>query len=123
MRGLAATLFLAGLRAGLYRRLRAGPGGATRWAEVIGRRSRRPDGTRIERDEKTTAALAAATAYLHTEEGLAEWRAAGLPGDPPDHPDDLADLLRRAPTDREAKREFFNACREARGRIVDFLTD
>lgn len=112
--------FLQKIRSDLFNRISRGRGGQTQWKFIIGRLSRLPSGERIRLSDNSLKALQNWVDHLNSEDGLDQLKEIGI--SPPEHVDDLIDLVQSAKTDREMKSDSFRLFLKHRSKILEYLT-
>ena len=112
--------FWSDLRSSLYKQIAVGAGGSYQWGFITGKKSHYSDGKRIHLSDESFKCLGHTVAYLQSEEGLSELMEHGIPY-PPEHIDDLIDLITFAKTDREIKKDQFRLFLKHKNKIMQFL--
>jgi hypothetical protein len=118
---LRKELFWSGIRASLYKKVHNEKDSFYQWAYITGKKSRYPDGSRITLSKRNLSHFENFVAYLNSEEGLDWMHGYGIYDDPPEHPDDLINIVEQAMNDRQIKKEIFNVFIKHRNKILDFL--
>lgn len=111
--------YITGIRKGLFKAICKRRGGPIDWAYITGKKSRGRDGRRITLSKYAQAELQKVVDYLNMEEVEEELRDMGLI--PPDHLDDLIDLIQGAKTDRVMKAEEFRLFQKHKEKVLKYL--
>ena len=117
---LKEDYFWSCLRSDLFKKINQGPGSADQWLYIVGKKNRDKSGKLIKLSRKNEAELWGVVEYLNGEEGLEELRDLGIT-DPPQHIDDLMEIIRGAKVDRAIKADMFRAFLKYKHRIMDYL--
>lgn len=120
MQVLLRDIFWSFLRASLYNKIWKGRGGYTQWCRVTGKRSKDRTGQKIELTKKTQNILWRTVDYLNTTEGLEQLQDIGVT-EPPEHIDDLIEILSDAKTREQTKKEEFQFFLKNRERLLRFF--
>ena len=118
---LMQDVFWSLTRAHVYNKVHKGKGGVTQWSYITGKVSRLKTGERVQLTRKNEKLLWNIVEYLGSEEGRAELIQVGI-NEPPEHIDDLIDILASAKTREQTKKEEFQLFLKYRERILNFLS-
>ena len=113
--------FWSEIRASLYKRILKGKDGGYQWAYITGKKSRYPNGARIQLSERSIKFLWQTVEYLSSSEGLEKLNELGL--EAPGHIDELVDIIADTKTDRVIKREQFRLFLKHKHEIMKFLLE
>ena len=113
---LIRDIYWSRIRVTLYKQICKGPDGYNQWAYIMGRKSK------IRLSEKNIAFLEATVQYLNSTEGRDELLEMDIIN-PPEHTDDLIDIIQGSKTDKQVKAEIFRLFMSHRHRLLRYLND
>ena len=119
---LIRDIYWSRIRATLYKQICKGSDGYNQWAYIMGRKRTDSQRNKIRLSEKNIAFLEATVQYLNSTEGRDELLDMGIIY-PPEHIDDLIDIIQGSMSDRQVKAEIFRLFLNNRHRLLRYLNN